>query len=135
MTNYVSDSNITSSGAIQDVELDSLKQLLSDLEATLAKRSSNEKEVNSFRKELDMFRKNLTSIRSRSDAVFKSLTKTTERNKLANEELDRLSDYGAELVAKVFFPSFCCSESLSSNCSTPLNFFTLCSQCSNRRSK
>ena len=101
MTNYVSGSNITSPGAIQDVELEALKRTLKDLEDILAKRSFSDKDVNSFRKELDMFRKNLTSIRSRSVAVFTSLQKTSKRNRMANEELDRLSIYGAQLVAKV----------------------------------
>ena len=109
MTNYVSGSNITSPGAIQDLELETLKQMLKDLEAILAKRKFSDKDVNDFRRELDMFRKNLKSIRTRSIAVFKSLEKTSERNKMANDELDRLFKYGSDLAAKVcfLFLAFC----------------------------
>ena len=103
MTNYVSGSNITSPGAIQDLELETLKQMLKDLGDILAKRKFNDKDVNDFRRELDMFRKNLTSIRTRSISVFKSLEKTSERNRMANDELDRLFKYGSELAAKVCF--------------------------------
>ena len=106
MTNYVSGSNITSPGAIQDVELETLKGMLKDLEDILAKRKFSDKDVNAFRRELDMFRKNLTSIRSRSIAVFRSLEKTSERNRKANEELDRLFKYGSDLTAKVQFSLF-----------------------------
>lgn len=103
MTNYVSGSNITDPGAIQDVELESLKSQLKDLEEILAMPRFSEKDVNDFRRELDMFRKNLSSIRSQATSVFKSLQKTSGRNEMANEELDKLSKYGADLLAKVGF--------------------------------
>ena len=101
LTNYVAGSNITSPGAIYDFELQNLKNMLKELEKILANRSLSAKDVNKFRKELDIFRRNLTSISARSAAVFKSLANTTDRDMKANEELDRLSKYGTDLVAKV----------------------------------
>eukprot|EP00794_Sanderia_malayensis_P006149 gene6149-6855_t len=100
LTNYVAGSNITSPGAIYDIELENLKEMLKEIEKMVENRTLNAEDVNKFRRELDLFRKNLTGITARSATIFKSLRNTTERNIRANEELDRLAKYGAQLVAK-----------------------------------
>ena len=101
LTNYVAGSNFTSPGAIYDQELETLKRMLKGIEIMMQNRSLSDQDVNKFRRELDLFRKNLTSISARSDRVFKWSENTTKRNMMANVELDRLSKYGADLVAKV----------------------------------
>ncbi|XP_065066667.1 laminin subunit beta-1-like [Rhopilema esculentum] len=100
MTNYVAGSNISSYFATYDLELETLKSTMKDLDKILLDRRLSASDVNKFRKELDMFRKNLTSINSKSHAVFKSLGNTTNRTIQANEELDRLKEYLNSLLQR-----------------------------------
>ena len=104
MTNYVAGSNISSYFATYDLELETLKGTMKDLDKILLDRRLSASGVNKFRKELDMFRKNLTSINTKSHAVFKSLGNTTNRTIQANEELDRLKEYLNNLLQRVSMP-------------------------------